>query len=138
MPTIAVEVRQVEATPTSEGIARTHRVLIDRPKDKGGLDRGPLGGELLLLAWGGCFMSNLMAAAKARELSVSGLKVVVQGELGDAPAHIDSAIMEVYGASSDEEAFLKVIQIAERGCLVTNTLRRGIRVEVRRQPRTGS
>ncbi len=137
MPTISVEVRQVEATPTSEGIARTHRVLIDRPKDKGGLDRGPLGGELLLLALGGCFMSNLIAAVKARELSVSGLKVVVQGELGDAPAHIGSAIMEVYGDSSDEEAFLKVIQIAERGCLVTNTLRRGIRVEVRRQRRAG-
>ena len=47
MPRITVEVRQVEQTPTSEGIARTHRVLIDRPKDNGGLDRGPLGGELL-------------------------------------------------------------------------------------------
>ncbi len=55
MADIIVEVRQFDKSATSEGSVRGHRVLIDRPEDKGGLDRGPMGGEMLLLALGGCF-----------------------------------------------------------------------------------
>ena len=65
MAELEVTVRQVQATPTSEGQVREHRVLVDRPAAKGGHDRGPMGGELLLVALGGCFMSNLIAAAAA-------------------------------------------------------------------------
>jgi putative redox protein len=52
MADLMVTVTQQEMTPTSEGVARQHRMLIDRLKDKGGLDAGPMGGELLLLALG--------------------------------------------------------------------------------------
>ena len=64
--TIEVQVDQVGPS-TSEGRARDHRVLIDRPRRKGVDDRGPLGGELLLLSLGGCFMSTLLAAIRSRE-----------------------------------------------------------------------
>ena len=51
----AIEVRVEQVGPsTSKGVARSHTVLIDRPVPKGGADQGPLGGELLLLALGGC------------------------------------------------------------------------------------
>lgn len=43
---------------TAEAAARTHRVLVGRPVEKGGEDRGMMGGEYLLTGLGGCFMSN--------------------------------------------------------------------------------
>ena len=61
-----IALRQTAAS-TSEAAVRQHKILIDRPAAKGGDDRGPMGGELFLAAIGGCFMSNLLAAIKARE-----------------------------------------------------------------------
>jgi hypothetical protein len=48
MADLMVTVKHVEDTPTSAGTARQHQVAIDRPKEKGGLDEGAMGGELLL------------------------------------------------------------------------------------------
>jgi hypothetical protein len=42
---LVATITQVRGTPTSEGVARDHRVLIDRPTAMGGLDPGPMGGE---------------------------------------------------------------------------------------------
>ena len=67
--TITVEVDQVGPS-TSKGTARSHTVVIDRPAEKGGEDKGLLGGELLLLSLGGCFMSTLLATIKTREANV--------------------------------------------------------------------
>jgi putative redox protein len=55
-----------DGASSAVGIVRTHRVPIDRPVAKGGTDKGPLGGEYLLVSLGGCFMSNLLAAIRAR------------------------------------------------------------------------
>jgi putative redox protein len=52
MADLMVTVKQLKDTPTSAGSARQHQVVIDRPKEKGGLDEGAMGGELLLLALG--------------------------------------------------------------------------------------
>ena len=71
--TIAVQVWQV-GPATSEAVMREHRVLVDRPLEKGGENRGPLGGELFLSAFAGCFMSNLLAAIRAREAPVANVR----------------------------------------------------------------
>ena len=39
---------------------------MDRPEAKGGQNKGPMGGEAMLMGLGGCFMSNPLAAAVAR------------------------------------------------------------------------
>ena len=52
--TISVEVEQVGPS-TGSATARSHTVFVDRPVEKGGNDRGPLGGEYLLMSLGGCF-----------------------------------------------------------------------------------
>ena len=132
MADLMVTVKQVKDTPTSAGTARQHQVVIDRPKEKGGLDEGAMGGELLLLALGGCFMSNLIAAAKARDVRIDDLSVDVHGTLAAAPPRFESITLEVRGQSADEATFDKLIQIAERGCIVHNTLAGGVRVEVTR------
>ena len=65
MPTITVQVDQLDHS-ASQGSVREHQLTMDRPEAKGGQNKGPMGGEALLMSLGGCFMSNLLAAAKAR------------------------------------------------------------------------
>ncbi len=122
MADLTVMVTQIENTSTSESTIRQHTVLVDRPADKGGQDRGPMGGELLLAALGGCFMSNLIAAAGARSVTVDGLAVVVRGSLAAAPLRFAAIEMGVQAKASDPTVLDKLATIAERACIVHNTL----------------
>jgi len=116
---------------TSEAVIRAHRVLIDRPKAKAGEDRGPMGGELLLAALGGCFMSNLLAAIAARGAKVSNVRTALTGTLDGAPPRF-VAIDATVAADCDDPALLeKLVTIAERSCIVANTLRDALRLQVR-------
>jgi putative redox protein len=125
--TIAVEVQQVGPS-TSEGRTRSHRVLIDRPEAKGGADRGPLGGELLLLSLGGCFMSTLLAAIRAREANFSNVRIEVTGTVEESPDRYTAIAMTVHADYDDANLARKLITIAENGCLVTSTLKQGLAV----------
>lgn len=132
MADLIVTVTRVQQTSTLESAIREHKVLVDRPTDKGGQDRGPMGGELLLAALGGCFMSNLIAAAGARAVTVDGLAVVVRGSLAAAPPRFASIEMEVRGRAGDPEALDKLVTIAERACIVHNTLAPAVPIKIRR------
>ncbi|MGE0159768.1 MAG: OsmC family protein [Gemmatimonadales bacterium] len=125
--TIAVDVHQVGPS-TSEGRARHHRLLIDRPEAKGGADRGPLGGELLLLSLGGCFMSTLLAAIRAREANVSNLRIEVVGTVEESPDRYTAIAMAVHADYDDADLARKLLTIAENGCLVTSTLKQALAV----------
>ncbi len=127
--TISVEVTQIGLS-TSRGTARAHSVVIDRPADKGGEDRGPLGGELLLLSFGGCFMSTLLAAIRTREADVSDVSLTVDGTVGGVPERFEALRMRVRAKYSDPDLMRKLIVMAERGCLVTNTLRDAVLISV--------
>jgi len=124
---VHVQVRQISAT-TSECTARHHQVLSDRPEAKGGADRGPMGGEMLLMGLGGCFMSNLLAAVRARAAGVSDLSIAVTGTLADAPARFAAIKMEISGNYRDRDEMEKLVTIAERGCIVANTLKTAVRL----------
>ncbi len=128
--TVTVEVRQV-GPATSEGRARTHTVRIDRPLEKGGADQGPMGGELLLLALGGCFMSNLLAAIRAREAGVTNVRVEVTGTLAEAPPRFSAIELRVHADYTDRALMEKLVQISERACIVANTLRDAVTLSVR-------
>ena len=122
MPVIEIELRQNGPTSTEAAI-RKHRIPIDRPEAKGGEDRGPMGGELLLASLGGCFASNLFAAARAREVVLEGISISVSGALDDAPARFSAIRMRVSGAAAGSDGLEKLVTIAERACIVANTLR---------------
>jgi putative redox protein len=133
--TVSVEVVQV-GRATSEVTARSHSVLVDRPVDKGGEDRGPLGGELLLASLGGCFVSTLLAAIRTREAAVSDVRVSVTGTIGGVPERFESMALRVSANYTDEDLMRKLIAIAERGCLVTNTLKDAVLISVNLEIRT--
>jgi putative redox protein len=127
--TVSVEVAQVGPS-TGEARARSHEVLVDRPVDKGGNDRGPLGGEYLLIALGGCFLSTLLAAVRTREADVSNVRVSVVGTIGGVPERFESMAVRVSAKYSDADLMQKLVAMSERGCLVTNTLKNAVTLEV--------
>jgi putative redox protein len=129
-PQMKTHIRQLSDS-TSEAIIRQHKILIDRPTAKGGQDQGPMGGELFLAAIGGCFSSNLLAAIKAREADVSEVQVEVIASLADAPARFATVEVSVSARYSDPQLFEKLVAIAEKGCIMMNTLRGKLDLTVR-------
>jgi len=123
--TISVEVSQIGPT-TSQGRARQHAVLIDRPVAKEGEDRGAMGGELLLVSLGGCFLSNLLAAIKARGADISHVQIALDGTLESAPARFSAVQMTICARYTDREMMEKLVTISERGCIVANTLKHAV------------
>ena len=133
---IVVEVEQIGPS-TAQGTARTHQVRVDRPVAKGGEDRGPMGGELLLMSLGGCFMSNLLAAIRAREAAVSGVRIGVEGTLAEAPQRFEAVVLTVTADYDDPDLMSKLLTIADRGCIVTNTLRPAMDLSIVLEPPRG-
>jgi putative redox protein len=124
-----IELRQISAS-TSEATIGRHQVLIDRPAAKGGSDAGPMGGELFLAAVGGCFMSNLLAAIKAREADIGDVRVEVVGILADSPARFTGVELRVAAERGNRELFEHLVAVADRGCIMMNTLRGKLDVRV--------
>src|SRR5262249_8751144 len=115
---------------TSRAKVRSHKLLVDRPVDKGGADEGPLGGEYQLIALGGCFTSHLLAAIRAREFEISAVMVEVTGTLDGNPERFTEFTLNVSAACADLELLRKVVLIAERACQVVNTLKLAANVMV--------
>ena len=120
--TIKATLDQLEEV-TSRATVRTHSLLVDRGIAKGGLDRGPAGGEYLLVALGGCFTSHLLAAIRAREAGMTGVRVDVTGTMDGTPERFTAFTLNVSGDCPDPELARKLVTIAGRGCQVVNTLR---------------
>ena len=119
-----------ESESASEAEIRGHRVVSDRPEAKGGGDAGPMGGELLLSGQAGCFMSNLVAAARTREVALKTAEVTATGTVADAPPRFSAIDLVVSAPGVEEETLAKLVTIAERGCLVANTLKQALPVTI--------
>ena len=124
-----IQIRQTSVSG-SEAAIRGHRVAVDRPVEKGGGDAGPMGGELFLASIGGCFMSTLLAAIRARELEISGVGVEVVAEPVGTPPRFEKVEVWVSAVAPDRGALEKVVGIAAQGCIMVNTLRDKIELEV--------
>ena len=65
----------------------------------------------LLMALGGCFMSNLLAAIQSREAAVSDVNLAIGGTLETAPPHFSAVEMKVSAAHEDRELMEKLVTI---------------------------
>lgn len=129
MAEIQITVDQQSST-TAHAAVRGHDVLIDRPKAKGGTDQGPMGGELLLVALGGCFMSNLLEAVRTREAPISDISATISGTLSSAPPRFSDVTMRVSGQYEDRALFEKLVTMSERSCIVANSLKDGLTLSI--------
>jgi len=127
-----VAVQVVQAGPSaSKAAARSHTIVMDRPEAKGGQNRGAMGGEVLLMGLGGCFMSNFLAAAAAREMDIGQVRFEVAGTLEDAPPRFSAVTIRIYTDFEDKEALRKLVTIAERNCIVRNTLKEALDLTIK-------
>ena len=122
---ITVNVRQISPY-TTEGTVRDHTVLVDRPEAKGGSDRGAMGGELLLVSLGGCFMSNLLEIVRTRESDIADISVDIVGNLEGTPPHYTSIDLQISASGSDYPELEKFVTMAERACIVANSIKGAI------------
>ena len=129
MTTIHVTVDQLDHS-ASQGQARTHSLVMDRPEAKDGQNKGPMGGEAVLMGLGGCFMSNLLAAAKAREIKISHARTEIAAELADTPPRYVAIHMKVTAECEPADELKKLITIAERGCIAANTLGKAVKLTI--------
>jgi putative redox protein len=125
MATAIVKVEQISNT-ASRGNARGHEVIMDRPEPKGGTNKGMMGGEAVLNGLGGCFMSNLLAAAKAKNIELKNAHVDIQGDMAESPPRFTAIRMSVSAQCNPPEELNKLVAIAENGCLAANTLRAAV------------
>ncbi|MBV8902116.1 MAG: OsmC family protein, partial [Acidobacteriia bacterium] len=82
-----------------------------------------------LASIGGCFMSNLLAAINARKVDLFEVRVEVVGTLAEAPARFSSVVMNVTSSGSAEQ-LERLVEVADRGCIMMNTLRGKLDVRV--------
>ena len=76
-------------------------------------------------------MSNLLAAMRAREADVSDVRTEVIGTLTEAPPRFSTVELLVTANCSDQDLFEKLVEIAERGCVMVNTLRGTLELTIR-------
>jgi putative redox protein len=89
-----------------------------------------MGGELFLAAVGGCFMSNLLAAIRTRGSNVSAVQTEVTGRIADAPARFEALELLITADADDPQELNHLVQIADRGCIMMNTLRGKLDIQV--------
>jgi putative redox protein len=130
MATATVIVEQISST-ASRGNARGHQLVMDRPEAKGGTNEGMMGGEAVLNGLGGCFMSNLLAAAKARNIELNNARADIEGDMVDAPSRFTAIRMSVSAQCNPPEELNKLVTIAERGCIAVNTLRAAVELSIK-------
>ena len=77
-----VEIRTVASGSLAVGSSGPRTVTIDRTKEAGGQGLGFNGGELLLLAIGGCYSNDIFREASKRGINVRSVQVTVSADWG--------------------------------------------------------
>src|SRR5258707_4882242 len=81
-----VRVRTVQDACVAVGWTGHRTLTIDRPEQAGGMGLGFNGGELLLLAIGGCYCNDIFREAEKRGMVIKNGQVDVQTDWGGGPA----------------------------------------------------
>ena len=131
MVSMTVELRNVQGTQAAMGWAGGHTIVVDRPEDKaGGQGLGFNGGQLLALALGGCFCNDLRYVADELGVDLGRISVSVTLDLDGDPLVATNARMQVDCETTDGSDAQAVLERARQTCMVSNSLRAGVAVEI--------
>lgn len=126
-----VHLRNVQGSEAALGWAGAHTVVVDRPDGRaGGAGLGFNGGQLLGLALGGCFCNDLRYVAHDMGVVISRLEVDVTISLDGEPLVATQARLSVICETADGASASEVIARSKAKCMVANSLRRGLPVEI--------
>jgi len=132
MASTTVDLRNVPGTQAAMGWAGGHTIVVDRPEGRaGGMGLGFNGAQMLALALGGCFCNDLRYVAAELGVELGSIEVKVTLELEGEPLLATSAVMTVVCKTTAGKDATEVVQQAQRSCMVSNSLRQGMPVEIR-------
>jgi organic hydroperoxide reductase OsmC/OhrA len=133
---MTVQLRSIPDTEAALGWADGHTIVVDRPDGKaGGMGLGFNGGQLLGLAIGGCFCNDLRYVAHDMGIRLASIQVDVSVTFEGTPMLVKEATMQVAATPVDKNADIDaVIARANEISSVSNSLRRGVPVQIFSQP----
>jgi len=133
MPQSSIEIRTLPGTSVALGSSGPRTVTIDRTKDAGGEDLGFSGGELLLLAIGGCYSNDIFREASRKRLHVHAVQIHVNADWGGDPVRAQNVEFSVtVEADASESQITELIQHTDRVAEIPNSLRLGTPVKLTR------
>jgi len=131
MPQTSVEIRTVAGSSLAVGSSGPRTVTIDRAKEAGGLGLGFNGGELLLLAIGGCYSNDVYREAAKRGLRVQNVEVKVTADWAGEPVRAQNVCFSVsVEAEATAEEILELIHHTDSVAEIPNSLRLGTAVQL--------
>lgn len=131
MSTLHVSVTQIREHVAIGRQENQHVLPLDRPEATGGTGLGFNGGHLMLLGWGGCFKSVLVASAQARDIDLHDIHLEIDGDIVDTPKRFARLRMTVsFDADVAPEEKRKLLRVAENGCAVSNTLKAAAEMDI--------
>lgn len=122
----AVRVRTVQDACIAVGWTGPRTLTIDRPEQAGGMGLGFTGGELLLLAIGGCYCNDIFREAAKLGMVIKSVQVDVQADWGGDPVRAQHVIFSPrIEAEASEADILALIEQTDRVAEIPNSLRLG-------------
>ncbi len=129
MTTVAI--RTISGTSLAIGSSGSRTVTIDRSKESGGEGLGFNGGELLLLAIGGCYSNDVFREATKRGLNVKNVQVTVNADWAGDPVRAQNVSFSVMvEADATQAEIVELIRHTDRVAEIPNSLRLGTEVKL--------
>ena len=131
MSQTSVEIRTLNGSSLAVGSSGPRTVTIDRSQEAGGLGLGFNGGELLLLAIGGCYSNDIYREAAKRGIGIKAVQVKVNADWGGDPVRAQNvAFSVIVEADTDENTILDLIRRTDTVAEIPNSLRLGAEVRL--------
>ncbi len=132
MAQTTVSIRTLHGATAAVGWSNGRSVSIDRAESAGGLGIGFNGGELLLLAVGGCYCNDLFREAAKMKIKIKGVSVQVEADWGGDPVRAMNLSFSVRVESPAPKTQIEeLIRHTDRVAEIPNSLRLGTEVKLR-------
>src|SRR5437879_11179119 len=126
MAQTSVRVRTVQDACVAVGWTGQCTRSVDRPEQAGGMGLGFNGGELLLLAIGGCYCNDIFREAAKRGIVIKSVHVDVQADWGGEPVRAQHVTYSPRIEAEASEAEIRaLIEQTDRVAEIRNSLSLG-------------
>lgn len=112
-------------------------VLIDEPLSFKGNDRGPSPVEYILIGIGSCLGASFIHCCKINNFEIKKLNIVVDGKMTHRKpynhlelAYVNVELNIIHFEEKTNEKFEKCLEIFREYCVVSNSLIRGLPINV--------
>lgn len=131
MPQTVVQVRTIHDGSAALGWSGSHALAIDRTEAGGGLGIGFSGGDLLLLAIGGCYCNDVFREAAKLGIVVRSVAVEVGADWDGDPVRAQNVTLSArVEAEASEVRIRELMEHTDRVAEIPNTLRLGAAVQL--------